>query len=108
MMVTDIRHEANKFYTVINGLESSLEYELVNKSTVVFHHTFVPDELRGRGIAKEIIKEGLDWAISENLEIIATCSAVERYIELNSTYHDYVHNYEKLDLRISKGPVERY
>ena len=107
-METDIKHVANKFFQMNNGLESYLEYELVNDSTVVFHHTFVPDELRGRGIAKEIIKEGLEWAISENLEIIATCSAHERYSELNTKYHDYVYNYDKLNLGALKGPVELF
>lgn len=108
MMVTGIRHEANRFFKEINGIESHLEYQLINDATVVFYHTFVPDEFRGLGIAKELIKQGLDWAISENLEIIVTCSAVQRFIDRNIIYRDYIFNYEKFNASISQGSIELY
>lgn len=89
MMKAEVLHERNKFYKVVDGLESHMDYEMHEPSTVVFYHTYVPEELRGKGLAKEIIKEGLDWAISEKLEIIPACSAVRRFIDLNSEYKDY-------------------
>lgn len=100
MIGKEIRHDANKFYKVINKLESHLNYELINDTTVVFYHTYVPDELRGRAIAKNLIKEGLDWAISQNLEIIATCSAVQRFIARNTIYRDYINNFDRLYLEV--------
>lgn len=88
-MNPEVLHEKNKFYKIIDGLESHMDYELHEPSTVVFYHTYVPEELRGQGLAKEIIREGLDWAMSENLDIIPACSAVRRFIDLNSNYRSY-------------------
>ncbi len=85
-METTIRHEGNRFIKTVEGLESILEYEMYGDATVVFSHTFVPVELRGRGLATEIIKVGLDWARKENLKVIAACSAVQRYMERNPEY----------------------
>lgn len=82
-------HEPNKFYTVVDGLESHMDYEIHEPATVVFYHTYVPEELRGKGMAKKIIKEGLDWAMAEKLDIIPACSAVRRFIDLNADYKAY-------------------
>ncbi len=88
-MKAGVVHENNKFYKVVEGLESHLEYETHEPATVVFYHTYVPEELRGQGLAKELIKEGLDWAISENMDIIPACSAVRVFIERNPEYKEY-------------------
>jgi predicted GNAT family acetyltransferase len=89
-MNSEVLHEQNKFYKVVDGLESHMDYEMHAPSTVVFYHTFVPEELRGRGLAREIIKEGLDWAMSEHLEIIPACSAVRSFMERYDHYKDYL------------------
>ena len=89
LTATEVKHSQNRFYIVTNGLESHMDYEIHEPSTVVFYHTYVPEELRGKGLAKEMIREGLDWAMSEHLEIIPACSAVRRFIDMNDTYKAY-------------------
>ncbi len=86
---TEVKHIQNRFYIVTNGMESHMDYEIHEPSTVVFYHTYVPEELRGKGLAKEMIREGLDWAMSEHLEIIPACSAVRRFIDMNDNYKAY-------------------
>jgi predicted GNAT family acetyltransferase len=81
-----IKHEGNRFIKVINGYESHLEYETINDEAAVFYHTYVPEALRGQGHAMDIIREGLDWAISQNLKIIPTCSAVRTFILRHPEY----------------------
>lgn len=68
-----------------------MEYEMDGK-TIVFYHTYVPPELRGKGLAKKIIQAGLDWAMSEKYIIVPTCSAVQRFIEMNQDYKSYFYN----------------
>lgn len=81
-----IKHENNRFVKTVDGMESVLEYEYYESGTIVFSHTYVPVELRGRGLATEIIKEGLEWAQKENLKVIPACSAVQRYIDRHPEY----------------------
>lgn len=88
-MNPEIEHSKNKFFKVVDGMESLMEYEMNDPSTVVFYHTYVPEELRGQGLAKEIIKEGLDWAMAENYDVIPACSAVRIFIERNPHYKEY-------------------
>ena len=88
-MGSEITHEKYKFYTIVDEMEAHMEYEMNDGSTVVFYHTYVPPELRGKGLAKKIIKAGLDWAMNEKYIIVPTCSAVQRFIEMNEDYKSY-------------------
>lgn len=88
-MESEVIHEKYKFYILVDEREAHMEYEMNDGSTVVFYHTYVPPELRGKGLAKKIIQEGLDWAMSEEYIIVPTCSAVQRFIEMNKNYKAY-------------------
>lgn len=94
-MASEVLHEQNRFYKVVNGMESHMDYEIHEPRTIVFYHTYVPEELRGKGLAKEIIREGLDWAMGEQLDIVPACSAVRRFIDLHEKYKAYFNKIEK-------------
>jgi predicted GNAT family acetyltransferase len=53
----------------------------LGKQTLDFYRTFVPDALRGRGIAAALTKRALDYADSIGYTVIPSCSYVERYME---------------------------
>jgi predicted GNAT family acetyltransferase len=46
-----------------------------------FYRTFVPDALRGRGVAAVLTRHALDYAAQEGYTVIPSCSYVEWYIE---------------------------
>lgn len=85
-MKYEIIHQNDKFYTIIDGMESHLQYMLQDNGLINFYHTFVPPELRGRGIAMEIIKAGMDYAAETNLKVIPSCSAVQSFINRHPEY----------------------
>lgn len=60
--------------------DAVLDYER-SGHTVIFTHTFVPPELRGRGAAEQLVKAALVWAGEHKLHVEATCSYVVRYLE---------------------------
>lgn len=72
-------HTEGKFYFRVEGRECHLLYSK-HKENIDFFSTFVPEELRGRGLATHLISHGLAWARDNNLSVIPTCSAVLRYI----------------------------
>ena len=82
----EIKHEGNKFYTIIDGMESHLQYMKESNDVIIFYHTFVPPELRGKGIAQKIIRAGMDYAVENNFRVIPTCSAVVSFINRYPEY----------------------
>jgi len=83
----DVIHdiEKQKFYMVVDGLESHLEYARMS-SVLNLNHTYVPNELRGKGIAGKIVKAALTYAEENNLKIIPSCSYVADYVQRHREY----------------------
>jgi len=77
--------EKQKFFVVIDGLESHLEYVKV-ENVLNLNHTYVPGELRGKGIAGKIVKAALTYAEENNLKIIPSCSYVADYVQQYKEY----------------------
>ena len=53
--------------------QAVLTYKMLDQGRVDFNHTYVPDSARGKGIADILVKEGLAWARTEGLDILASC-----------------------------------
>ncbi|QDF67909.1 N-acetyltransferase [Shewanella sp. SNU WT4] len=62
------------------GIEAVLDYQLQGKS-VNFSRTFVPEALRGQGIAEKLVRTGLTWAKQEGYEIEASCWYVQKFLK---------------------------
>ena len=76
-----IEHQQDKqrFIIPINDYEAVLEYRLDGKH-IDFNRTFVPDELRGKGLAERLVRHGLKWAKAQNFEIQASCWYVQKFL----------------------------
>jgi len=81
--------QKQKFYVVVDGLESHLEYvKMENVLNLI--HTYVPDALRGKGIAGEVVKAALTYAEENELKIIPSCSYIVAYIQRHKEYENLV------------------
>ena len=79
--------QKQKFYVVVDGLESHLEYvKMENVLNLI--HTYVPNALRGKGIAGEVVKAALTHAEENELKIIPSCSYVDMYFQRHPEYED--------------------
>lgn len=87
-----IKHDKknHKFTITIDDSESYLSYRMQGKEAINFYSTYVPRELRGKGIAAQLVEEGLQFAVKNNLRVIPSCSYVSIYIERNEKYKDLV------------------
>ena len=70
-----------KFFIIIDNLESFVHYNFIDEKTVDFNHTFVPYELRGRGIAKELMDTAKAWITKEKLSERSSCSYARKYFD---------------------------
>lgn len=57
---------------------------------VVFDHTFVPEVLRGRGIAARLARAALEEARQRRWKVVPRCSYVAAFIKRNPEYADLV------------------
>ena len=69
-----------RFITLVEDQEARLEYELMPRQGINFTFTFVPEALRGRGIAEKLVRTGLAWAREQDYGIEASCWYVRRFL----------------------------
>ena len=84
-----IRHDtATSRFELGTGETTSLIEYVRAGGRVTFIHTFVPPELRGKGLAEQLVRAALAWARSEKLKVVPQCSYMARFIDRHSEYAD--------------------
>lgn len=69
-----------RFVLVVDNQQAYLEYDLMPRHGIDFTYTFVPETLRGHGIAEKLVRTGLAWAREQGFEIEASCWYVQRFL----------------------------
>ena len=82
-----VTHNQNeqRFEATVDGHLCVAEYDL-DDGEMTFTHTYVPPELRGRGIAEKLVRTALDYARQESLRVIPACSYVATFIRRHREY----------------------
>jgi predicted GNAT family acetyltransferase len=76
--------ELNRFEIYSDGeLAGFAEFEVSNQM-ISYTHTEIDPRFGGQGLGSQIIKEALDEALEQNLEVEPYCSFVSAYIKKNS------------------------
>lgn len=76
-----IHHPARQCFVSRHGNhEAVLDYRLLADGGINFYHTYVPETLRGQGVAEALVRAGLAWACKEGLRIEASCWYVQRFL----------------------------
>lgn len=80
---TRIVHDPDnkQFYLIEKGARAYLAYMDLGKQTMDIYRTFVPDMLRGQGLAAKLTEHALEYARIRGYTVIPSCSYVERYME---------------------------
>ena len=78
-----VQHDVvgHQFETTVDGHRAYLAYMDPGKQTLDIYRTFVPNALRGRGIAAALTEQALAYAEGAGYSVIPSCSYVERYME---------------------------
>jgi predicted GNAT family acetyltransferase len=89
MTMSAIRHDTvtSRFEIDTGNATALIEYVRAG-GRVTFIHTFVPPELRGKGLAEQLVRAALDWARGEKLKVVPQCSYTARFIERHPEYAD--------------------
>lgn len=72
----------NRYELMTDGHMSIAEYTLQGNELRI-NHVFVPDELRGRGVAAKVMGGVVSDAKSRGLTIVPVCSYAVAYLQRN-------------------------
>lgn len=86
----DPQHEPehNRFVMKAGDRVALLAYRPLDATTLDYHHTYVPPELRGRGIASRLAKFALEHARAQQLRVVPTCPFIADYVKANPEFRD--------------------
>jgi predicted GNAT family acetyltransferase len=76
-----------RFELAIDGEMAVAVYHL-DGDVITFEHTFVPEALRGRGLATRVVKAALDAARSRGLKVVPQCPTFAAYVKSHPESHD--------------------
>ena len=84
-----VRHNvaAHRYEAMVEGHLSVCEYEVV-EDRIIFTHTLVPPELRGRGLAELLVRAALAEARAAGRKVVPACVYVAKFIERHREYQD--------------------
>ena len=75
----------HRFEAVVAGQLAVCDYHLEG-DRMVFTHTFVPTDLRGRGIAEKLVRAALKEAQDKNFRVVPACSYVDVFIRRHAEF----------------------
>ena len=75
------------YEAVVDGHRSVCDYEIADEK-MIFTQTFVPPELRGRGIAEQLVRAALADARKSGRKVVPACSYVALFIQRHKEYAD--------------------
>ena len=77
------------FIAEVDGHEAYLDYTLSNDK-IILTHTYTPIELRGKGLAGQIVKFAFDYAKKQNLKVVPSCPYIFTFLKKNEEYRELV------------------
>ena len=80
-IITTHQPEQHRFVAQLDGQEAVLDYKLLPDNGIDFTRTFVPEALRGRGIAEKLVRTGIAWARDQDYDMQASCWYVTRFLK---------------------------
>jgi hypothetical protein len=81
--------ENERFVIYSEGNEVYVEYSMIG-SDINLYHTFTHPNLRGKGLAAQVVRAAFEFAKENNLKVIPTCSYVQSFIAKNDEYIELI------------------
>jgi len=80
--------EAGRRFIISTGGRLAHADYMIEGGSIVFTHTFVPPELRGRGLAEHLVRAALAHARLQKLRVVPVCPYVAAFIERHREFRD--------------------
>ena len=91
-MDLNIQHQPGKrYFAAVEGGEAEAAYAEAADGTRSFNHTFVPDQMRGKGVAEQLVRHALDDTIRSGHGFKAVCPYVKQFVQKHPEYQEAHH-----------------
>ena len=80
--------DEQSFYASQQGYEAELAYSRPADDVIDFTHTFVAEELRGKGIGEQLARTALDFARDQHLRVRTSCSFMRGFVAQHAEYQE--------------------
>ena len=77
----------SRFEVECSGKTAFVEY-VIAEGVMDILHTIVPPELEGKGIGTALVKQALEYARENHLNVVPSCAFVETYLIRHKEYQD--------------------
>ena len=84
--VFSINESQNQFELEVGEHTAFLEYYMEGDK-MLMTHTEAPQELRGTGVARNLVNQALQYAKNNNLTVVPLCSYVADYINKHPEWY---------------------
>lgn len=79
-----------RFEFDIDGTQAMIEYVCEEPDIIILTYTYVPQQLGGRGIGKQIVQTVLAHVRESGKKVVPQCSFIAQYICDNPEWEDIV------------------
>lgn len=88
-MNQQVQHQpgASRFLAIVDDHEAELVYARMG-GRIDLRHTRVPEAIGGQGVAADLVRAALEFARSEGLEVVPSCSYAASFIQRHPAYQD--------------------
>ena len=89
-MAANVQHSAeDQEFTIEQDYYSAeLAYSKPQTGVIDFTHTYVDEALRGKGLAEELGRAGLEYARAEKLKVRTSCEFMQGFVQRNAQYQE--------------------
>lgn len=86
--------EERKFYAHVEGHEAVVEYAKMG-DVYNLAHTYVPEEVRGKGVAGQLVRGTLDEIKRQGARFLPSCPFVQAFVKKHPEYEEGVARYDE-------------
>jgi len=82
--------DGGRYFVVIDGDEAEMTYTKLGPALISIDHTFVPDSMRGKGVAQALALNAVEDARKTGWKIIPRCSFMQAQVKRHADWADVI------------------
>ncbi len=82
--------DSGRYFVVINGDEAEMTYTKLGPALISIDHTFVPDSMRGKGVAQALASNAVEDARKTGWKIVPRCSFMQAQVKRHADWSDVI------------------